>query len=146
MLEEIIGAAAQFPTIIFTSALVVVLAFWFLVLLGRAHVHDFDADAPALAKALGGVPVAVATSVVTVCGWLVSLTGLVVLDRAGVTGFGAAVARVALLALSALVAWSVTHGLVAPLTRRFSGEHRSRQRDLVNGITPFDPGSRSAHS
>ncbi|MFE9649152.1 hypothetical protein ACFYO0_34560 [Streptomyces sp. NPDC006365] len=140
---EIIDAAAQFPTVIFTSALVVALGFWFLVLLGRVRVRDFDADAPALAKALGGVPVTVAAFVVTVCGWLVSLTGLVVMDRAGVTGFGAAVARVALLALSALVAWSVTRCLVAPLTRQFSGEHRPRQRDLANG-TPFDPGSRSA--
>ncbi|MFG2523506.1 hypothetical protein [Streptomyces sp. NPDC048527] len=138
---EIISAAARFPTVIFTSALVVALGFWFLVLLSRAR--DFDADAPALAKALGGIPVAVAASVVTVCGWLVSLTGLVVVDRAGVTGFGAAVARVALLALSALVAWSVTHGLAAPRTRQSSNEHRPRRRDLANGA-PFDPGSRNA--
>ncbi|WP_052745184.1 hypothetical protein [Streptomyces sp. WM6386] len=139
---EVIGAAARFPAVIFTSALVVAFAFWLLVLLGRARVRDFDADAPALAKAFGGLPVAVGAFVVTVCGWLVSLTGLVVMDRVGVTGFGAAVARVALLALSALVAWSVTHGLVKPLTRRSPREHRPRQRDLANG-TPFDPGSSS---
>ncbi|MEU0118839.1 hypothetical protein ABZ137_35485 [Streptomyces bobili] len=144
-MQQIIGAAAQFPTVIFTSALVVVLGFWFLVLLGRARARDFDADAPALTEVFGGLPVAVAAFVVTVCGWLVSLTGLVVLERTDVTGFGAAAARVALLALSTFVAWSVTHGLAAPLSRQFSGERRPSQGDLADA-TPFDPGSPSARS
>ncbi|MGP4052704.1 hypothetical protein [Streptomyces sp. 2A115] len=142
---EVIDAAAQFPTVIFTSALVVVLCFWFLVLLGRAGVRDFDADAPALARVFGGAPVAVAASVVTVSGWLVSLTGMLVMEWIGVTGFGAALARVTLLALSALVAWSVTHTLAGPLNKLFPHESGPRQQDLANG-TPFDPGSRRARS
>lgn len=142
---EIFGAAARFPTIIFTSALVVALGFWFLVLLGRAGVRDFDADAPALARMFKGAPVAVAASVVTVSGWLISLTGVVVLDELGVTGFGAALARVMLLALSALAAWSVAHALAGPLAKVFSHEPGSRQRDLASG-NPFDPGSRRARS
>ncbi|MEV1084084.1 hypothetical protein AB0I98_38745 [Streptomyces sp. NPDC050211] len=142
---EVIDAAAQYPTVIFTSALVVALGFWFLVLLGRVGVRDFDADAPALARVFGGAPVAVAASVVTVSGWLVSFSGTVVLDRIGVAGFGAALARVMLLVLSALVAWSVAHALAGPLSRLFCCEHRPRRRDLANG-TPFEPGSRHARS
>ncbi|MEU7656911.1 hypothetical protein [Streptomyces lincolnensis] len=138
---DVIGAVGRFPTVIFTSALVVVLGFWLLVLLGRAGVRDFDADAPALARVFKGVPVAVAASVVTVSGWLVSLSGNVVVDRVGLTGLGAALARVTLLALSALIAGAVAHGLAASATKLFRGEHRSRQRDLASG-TPFDPGSR----
>jgi hypothetical protein len=143
---EIVEAAAQFPTVIFTSALVVTLGFWTLVLLGRAGLRDFDADAPALAGALDGAPVAVAASVVTVSGWFVSLAGTLALDRVGVTGFAAAPARVALLALSALVAlaaWSVAHALAGPLTRLVPRDHQheERQRGLADG-TPFDPGSR----
>lgn len=140
---EIIGAAAQFPTVIFTSALVVALGFWILVLLGRAGVRDFDADAPALARMFKGAPVAVVVSVVTVSGWLVSLAGMVVMDRIGVTGSGAALARVMLLALSALAAWSVARALAGPLAKLFPHEPGSRQRDLATG-NPFDPGSRRA--
>ncbi|MDO0937702.1 hypothetical protein QQY66_40470 [Streptomyces sp. DG2A-72] len=134
---EVIDAIAQFPTVIFTSALVVALGFWFLVLLGRAGVRDFDADTPALARVFGGAPVAVAASVVTVSGWLVSFCGTVVLDRIGVAGFGTALARIMLLVLSALVGWSVAHALAGPLARLFSSEHRPRQRDLANR-TPSD--------
>ncbi|WP_328500295.1 hypothetical protein OG828_05635 [Streptomyces sp. NBC_00457] len=140
---EVIDAAAQFPTVIFTSALVVALGFWLLVLLGRAGVRDFDADAPALARVFGGAPVAVAASVVTVSGWLINLAGMLVMERIGVTGFGAALARVMLLALAALAAWSVAHALARPLTKLFRHEPGPRQRDLANGA-PFGPGSRRA--
>ncbi|GHE63111.1 hypothetical protein [Streptomyces capitiformicae] len=140
---EVIGAAARFPTVIFTSALVVALCFWFPVLLGRVGVRDFDADAPALARAFGGAPVAVAASVVTVSGWLVSLAGMLVMEWIGVTGFGAALARVMLLALSTLAAWAVAHALAGPVTKLFRHQPGPRQRDLANG-TPFDPGSRRA--
>lgn len=141
---DVIDAAARFPTLLFTSALVVSLAFWLQVLLGRAGVRDFDTDAPALARALGGAPVAVSTSVATASGWFVSFAGTGVLDRLAWTGLGSALARALLLALSALVAWSVTRGLAAPLTRLFSHEHDPQQGDLVDG-TPFDPGSSRAH-
>lgn len=141
---EVIDAAAQFPTVIFTSALVVTLGFWVLVLLGRAGVRDFDADVPALTRVFGAAPVAVATSVVTVSGWLVSLAGMLVLERIGVTGFGSAVARVMLLALAALAAWAVAHALAGTLTKLFRHEPAPpRQRDVANGA-PFDPGSRRA--
>ncbi|MFJ4791210.1 hypothetical protein [Streptomyces sp. NPDC088794] len=140
---EIVAAAAQFPTLLFTSASVVTLGFWLLVLLGRAHTHDFDADAPALARLFGEVPVAVAASVAAVSGWLASIAGTVVLDHADWTGLGSALVRVTLLALSVLAAWSVNHALAAPLARRHGRKHGPRQRDLESG-EPFDPGSRSA--
>lgn len=79
-MSDVIGATARFPTVIFTTALVVALGFWLLVLLGRAGTRDFDADAPALAKVFKGVPVTVAASVVMMSGWLVSLSGMILLD------------------------------------------------------------------
>ncbi|WP_405638832.1 hypothetical protein [Streptomyces sp. NBC_00019] len=141
---DVIDAAAGFPTVLFTSALVVSLAFWLRVLLGRAGVRDFDADAPALARMLGEAPVAVSASVVAASGWLVSFAGTVVLDRAGWTGIGSALAHALVFALSALVAWSVTRTLAAPLTRLFSREREPRQRELASGA-PVDPGSSRAH-
>lgn len=103
-----------------------------------------DADAPGLARVLGGAPLAVSASVVVASGWLVSFAGTVVLDRIGWTGFGSALARATLLALSALVARSMARGLASPLTRLFGRERRPRQQDFANGA-PFDPGSRRAH-
>ncbi|MEV7892376.1 hypothetical protein ACWD3I_48880, partial [Streptomyces sp. NPDC002817] len=134
---DVIDAAAGFPTVFFTSALVVSFAFWFRVLLGRAGVRDFDGDAPVLARMLGGAPVAVSASVVAASGWLVSFAGIVVLDRVGWTGIGSALAHALVFALSAFVAWPVTRGLAAPLTRLCGREREPRQRDLASGA-PVD--------
>ncbi|WP_367322626.1 hypothetical protein [Streptomyces sp. HUAS ZL42] len=140
---QVVGAAARFPTVTFTSALVVVLGFWLLVLLGRAGVRDFDVDAPSLVGSLGGMPVAVAGSVVVTSAWLVSLTGTVLMDLARLSGPGDAAARVALLSLSALTAWPVTRRCAAPLVRLFPsrpGPHRQ----AAPGSAPYDPGSPGA--
>ncbi|WP_340377617.1 hypothetical protein U5640_22770 [Streptomyces sp. SS7] len=137
---HVVGAAVRFPTVTLTSALGVVLAFWLLVLLGRAGVRDFDVDAPWLADSLGGVPVAVAASAMILGAWLVSLTGMVLVDLVGLTGPGDAVARVALLAASALVAWTVTRRCVAPRVRQSVGHARRRRRAAASSA-PYDPGS-----
>ncbi|MER5209346.1 hypothetical protein ABT063_01790 [Streptomyces sp. NPDC002838] len=139
---QVIDAASQFPTLIFTSALVVALCFWLLVLLGRADVRAFDADAPSLARTLRGAPLTVAASVLITSAWLAGLAGMVLMNRAGLTGLGGAVARVALLALSVLVAWWVTRSVAAPLAKLFPEERPgARPRNLASSA-PFDPGSR----
>jgi hypothetical protein len=140
---QVVEAAAQFPTIVLTSALVVTLGFWLLVLLGRAEARDFDADAPSLARAFHGMPVAVTASVVIVNAWLITVTGMVLMKPAGLTGLGDGVARVGLLAVSAVVAWSVAHALAAPLAGLFPDRPGPRRWDMASGA-PFDPGSRHA--
>lgn len=138
---QLIDAVAQFPTLVFTSALLVTLGFWVLVLLGRADMRAFDADAPSLARTLRGTPLAVAASVAITCAWLVSLAGSLLLGPAGLTGLGGAVARIMLLALSALVAWLVTRGVTAALAKLlFPDEPGPRSKDSAGA--PFDPGSR----
>nr|WSZ18887.1 hypothetical protein OH837_38930 [Streptomyces canus] len=139
-MKQVVDAAVRFPTVTLTSALVVVLGFWLLVLLGRADVRAFDADAPSLTRSLRGMPVAVAASAMIVSAWFVSLAGTVLMDLAHLTGPGSAAARVALLAVCTLVAWLVTRRYAASRARRFpvrSGPHR---RVAVSG-TPYDPGS-----
>ncbi|MEU6379315.1 hypothetical protein [Streptomyces sp. NPDC046909] len=140
---EVVDAVAQFPTVIFASAVVVTLIFWLLVLLGRAGVRDFDADAPALARAFGEAPLAVSASVAAGSGWLTSLTGTLVMDHLDLTGLGAVLARITLLALSLVAAWSAARVLAGPLARAFSRSSRSHRRNLANAA-PFDPGSRRA--
>ncbi|MFF6996080.1 hypothetical protein ACFY93_14210 [Streptomyces sp. NPDC008313] len=136
---QVVDAAVRFPTVTLTSALVVALGFWLLVLLGRADVRAFDADAPSLTRSLGGMPVAVAASAVIVSTWLVSVTGTVLMDLAHLTGPGGAAARVALLALSTLVAWPVTRRCAASPPRLFPGRAGLHRPAAASG-TPYDPG------
>ncbi|GGR92648.1 hypothetical protein GCM10010269_34600 [Streptomyces humidus] len=137
---QIVHAAVRFPTVTLTSALVVALGFWVLVLLGRADVRAFDADAPLLTRSLGGMPVAVAASVVIVSAWLVSITGMLLMDLARLTGSGGAAARVALLVLSTLVAWPVTRRSAAFIARLFPGSPGLYRRAAASSA-PYDPGS-----
>ncbi|WP_416978185.1 hypothetical protein [Streptomyces sp. T028] len=140
---HVVGTAVRFPTVLLTSALVVVLAFWLLVLLGRVGVRDFDADAPSLARSLSGMPVAVAATVAILGAWLVSLTGTVLVDLAGLTGPGGAAARVVLLVVSVLAARIVARRCAAPLVRLFLGHTRPRRRAVASSA-PYDPGSADA--
>ncbi|MFJ8948186.1 hypothetical protein ACIRG4_33945 [Streptomyces sp. NPDC102395] len=137
---QIVDAAVRFPTVTLTSALVVALGFWLLVLLGRADSRAFDADAPSLTRSLGGTPVAVAASVGIVSAWLVSITGTLLMDLAHLTGPGGAAARVAVLVLSALAAWPVTRRCAACLTRLFPGSLNVYRRAAAS-TAPYDPGS-----
>jgi hypothetical protein len=141
---HIVEAAVRFPTVFLTSALVVALGFWLLVLLGRADARAFDADAPWLTRSLAGIPAAAAASVVVVSAWLVSLTGTVLMDLARLTGPGGAASRVALLAASTLVAWPVTRRSAVLLARLFP-ERSGSSRGAAASSAPYDPGSPHAH-
>ncbi|MEV8319980.1 hypothetical protein AB0Q95_38075 [Streptomyces sp. NPDC059900] len=110
---------AGFPAILFSAALPVVLGFWLLVALGGADAGTFDSDADAGAVGLGGVPVSVAASLLTVVGWITSLSGSILIGRAAPAGLVHAAADVALLFASLSVAWCVTRCLIRPLARLF---------------------------
>ncbi|MGW6023834.1 hypothetical protein [Streptomyces sp. NPDC055099] len=114
---EFLHAVAGFPAILFSAALPVVLCFWLLVALGGADADSFDADVDAGAVGLGGVPVAVAATPLTVVGWLVSLTGSIVIGRTAASGLAHIAADVVLLCLSLLVAWGVTRNLIRLISR-----------------------------
>lgn len=105
-------AAAAFPTLLFTAALVMVVAFWVLVAVGVADSGSFDTDADLDAWGMGEVPVAVAFSVLTLIAWSVSLVATVSLDPLLPSGVGRALLRVTVLAAAPLAAWGMTRLLV----------------------------------
>ncbi|MVO88303.1 hypothetical protein GPA10_26960 [Streptomyces sp. p1417] len=109
---ELVDAAVGWPGVAFSSAMAVVVCFWLLVALGAGRAGSFDEDADLGAVGLGGVPVAVAASLMTVIGWTVSLAGTVAVTRAHWAGLAHAAADVALLATSGAVAWGATYALV----------------------------------
>lgn len=134
--NEFVAAAVAFPTVFFSAALVVVVAFWVLVLC-RAAAHDmFDSDVelPGGVAGLGGVPVAVVVSLLVAVAWCTSLAGSVPLRRSGLTGVPYAALACAVLAAAALVAWAVTRRLVGVLAKLFPDEPGPSRQDFV-GMT-----------
>ncbi|TLQ47544.1 hypothetical protein [Streptomyces marianii] len=133
-MAEFLQAAAGFPTVLFTSALLVVIGFWLLVLTGVADPDSFDADVDTDAAGLGGVPVSVAASLLIAFGWFGSLAGSVLLARAGLAGLPFHLLRVAVLAASLFLSWWVTRALVRPLAKLFPDEPGPSRQDFI-GMT-----------
>ncbi|MFE0130984.1 hypothetical protein ACFWY6_05275 [Streptomyces sp. NPDC059037] len=139
-MQEFFDAATGFPTVLFTSALGVVLGFWLLVMFGGAEADSFDSDVDVDVAGLGGVPVTVAVSLMTVVGWATSLTGSVLIGRAGPTGLAQAAAVVVLLLVSLLVAWRVTRYVVRPLAKLFPDEPGPSRQEFIGSVCTIRTG------
>jgi hypothetical protein len=108
---EFVDAALSFPAVVLGVALIVVVAYWLLVLLGTLDIDLAGGDAGGDTDAgdgdfldgvgLGGVPVTVTLSVLVLVAWFVTIVGGVLLsdvDGAGRVLLGAGVLVVALFA------------------------------------------------
>ncbi|MEV0124319.1 hypothetical protein AB0I16_22790 [Streptomyces sp. NPDC050703] len=115
-MQEILRAAAGFPAVLFSSALVVVIGFWLLVLVGALAAADFDADMDLGPAGLGAVPVSVALSTAVVVAWLSTLTGSVLIDHLGLTRLTHAAAELGLLLASLPLAWCATVAVTRPVS------------------------------
>ncbi|MFJ6949346.1 hypothetical protein ACISU4_32740 [Streptomyces wuyuanensis] len=131
---EFLEGAVGFPTVLFTSALLVVVVFWLLVLVGAAGHDSFDGDVDTDALSLGGVPASVAVSLLIAFAWFGSLAGSVLLVRADLSGLPFQLLRVAVLVASPVVSWWVTRALVRPLAKLFPDEPGPSRQDFV-GMT-----------
>lgn len=131
-----LAASVGFPTVLFTSALVVVVAFWLLVAVGAAESHGFDAHAHPHAAALkfGGVPVTIPFSLLTAFAWFLSLSATVLLDPLMPSAVVRGLTRLAILAAAPLLAWRLTRPLVRPLQRLFPDGSGPSRLDFV-GLT-----------
>lgn len=118
-MRMLVVAATGLPSILFTAALVVVVCFWLLVALGVTAVDSFDADLDLDAWGMGGVPVSVAVSSVTVLAWFLAVGATAPL--VALTPPGAVTAALRLLAPAGalFVAWRLTCRFVRPLHRLF---------------------------
>ncbi|WP_274911499.1 hypothetical protein [Streptomyces sp. WZ-12] len=110
----LMSAAAAFPTLFFTSALLVAVAFWLLVAVGLVDSGSFDADLDAVAWGVGGVPVAAACTVLAVLAWGVCLAGTVLLVPRVPPGASQMLVRLGVLVVAVLAAWPGTRLLLRP--------------------------------
>ncbi|MEV6245750.1 hypothetical protein AB0M38_06025 [Streptomyces sp. NPDC051742] len=111
---EFLSAAFGFPSLSFSTAVVAVAVFWLLVLSGVVDREGFDADVDTEALGLDRVSGSVAVTVFVVAGWVLSVTGSVLLGIAGVSRSLAALLSLALLVLAPAAAWWATRRLVRP--------------------------------
>lgn len=142
-MSEFLDAALAFPAVLFTFALVVVVAYWLLVLVGGAEVDALDggegvgSDASAGAGGggsvgffavfgLGGVPVTIVVSLLTAIAWFVSLAGAALFDNLAL--------RALVLPVALLTAWSLTWTLVRPLRRLAPAERGISRSDFVGRV------------
>ncbi|MFJ8533604.1 hypothetical protein [Streptomyces sp. NPDC093591] len=121
-MRTVLVAAAGFPTLLFTAALVVVVVFWLLVAVGAAASDSFDADVDLDAWGMGGVPVAVAFSLLTGFAWLLSLGAAVLLGLAVPAGVLRILTCLLLPFGAVCVAWRLTGRCLRPLRRRLPDE------------------------
>ncbi|MER7552021.1 MULTISPECIES: hypothetical protein [Streptomyces] len=143
-MEEFLGAALEFPAVIFGAALVVVVGFWLLVLAGAAGHDSFDADLDTGTAGLGGVPVSVSVSLLVVLSWFGSLTGTVLLNRSGAGSTTRAVLAVAVLVGSLLLAWAAVRLLLHRFRRYFPAEPPPSRLDFVGSVCTIRTGSVTA--
>ncbi|MFJ3621754.1 hypothetical protein ACIPSH_26900 [Streptomyces iakyrus] len=124
------------PTILLTTALVVLLCFWLLVAAGLTSVGTFDADANLRAWGMGGVPVAVAVTMLTVVAWFLSVGGVLLLAVCTPPCAATGLLRMVLPVAALPVAWRLTCLFVRPLHRLLPDEpctpERGRVRDRAD--------------
>ncbi|GAA1547682.1 hypothetical protein GCM10009730_66030 [Streptomyces albidochromogenes] len=133
-MDEFLHATATFPTVLFSAALVVVVGFWLLVLLGAAGHDSFDADVDTDALDLGGVPLSVSASLLIAQCWFCNVTGSILLARTGWSEALLHLLAAVLLFASALGSWHLTRALVRPLAALFPDESGPSRQDFV-GLT-----------
>lgn len=118
-MRTFLAAATGLPTILLTAALVVVLCFWLLAAVGVADVDSFDMDVDLGTWRMGGVPVTVALSLLTVLAWCLSVGAVALLAVVALPGPVVGMLRMVVPVGALFVAWAATRLIVRPLHRLF---------------------------
>ncbi|GHH92060.1 hypothetical protein [Streptomyces capillispiralis] len=121
-MHRVVESATGAPTLLFTAALVVVICFWLLVAVGATTARSFDSDADLRPLGMGGVPIAVAFSLLTLLAWLLATGTGVLLDTTLPDGPAEGLLRPAAACGALLAAWRLTRRLVRRLHRLFPDE------------------------
>jgi hypothetical protein len=145
--NELVDASLQFPTVVFTISLGIILVYWAFVLLGAldidllggdadvhvhtdVHVHaDVDVDADAadhgLGLGLGDVPLTISISVIVVVAWCASLLAASYLIGP------VALQRIAVLVAAVVIALPIAAVLVRPLAPIFKIKEGKSNTDYI---------------
>ncbi|MFF2087285.1 hypothetical protein ACFVVM_26225 [Nocardia sp. NPDC058176] len=134
---EFLAAVVSFPTALFSFALLVVIGYWLVVLVGGTEVDAFDGGESGStvggfdALGLSGVPVTVAVTGLVALSWFASLVGTVAIGALGLAGIAAIVAGCAVLLVAVVAAVAGTRLVVIPLRRFFRHGPAPSLQDFV---------------
>lgn len=141
-MDLFLSAAFEFPTVLFTPMLIVVLGYWIFVIVGAADTEMLDSvdtggDAAGLSAVLskaglGRVPVTVALTMLICVAWFVSMMGSIVTSLIETVSTPMLWALGAVVLLIALVAaWAVTSGVVMGFQRFLPKRRGDSKHELV---------------
>ncbi|MFC4376858.1 hypothetical protein ACFO5K_22465 [Nocardia halotolerans] len=137
---EFLAATLSFPTALFSFALLVVVGFWLLVLVGGAETELLDGEESGTAVGgldalgLGGVPVTVAITGLVALSWFASLVGTVAVTAIGLSGIAALFAGVLVLVAAVVAAVAGTRLVVIPLRRFFRADRQPSRDDFIGRV------------
>ncbi|WP_336082977.1 hypothetical protein [Nocardia sp. SSK8] len=126
------AVALSFPAALFTFALLVVIGYWLLVLVGGTEPDAVETDSATQgldALGLGGVPVTVAVTGLVGLSWFAALAGTVAV--AGLSGLAGFLARCGVLAGAVITAVAGTRLVVIPLRRVFRDGPAPSHQDFI---------------
>jgi hypothetical protein len=130
-----VDTALGFPAVLLSFLLIVIIVYWIVAMFGGVDSDDMDdvGFAGFLAGiGLGGVPFAVAFSLLVAVAWFVALVGTYLL--AAVPGIVLIVVGLLVLAASLVAGWAVTRLLVIPLRRVLPDEPGASRMDFVGRL------------
>jgi hypothetical protein len=132
---EFVDTALSFPAVVLGVLLVVVVAYWLLVLLGTLDIDlaggDTDSgDADLLdGVGLGGVPVTVTLSVLVLVAWFVSIVGGLLLSD--VDGAGRMLLGIGVLLVALFAGLLVARLVAVPLRNLYASGPQPSRADFV---------------
>lgn len=138
-MSEFLAAALAFPAVLFSFALVVVIVYWLVVLVGAAEVDALDGGGGVSSEGsstgfagafaalrLEGVPVTVVLSLLLVIAWFVSLVGAALWDNV--------LLRVLVLPVALFASWSVTWMVIRPLRHVWPSDVGASRSDFIGRV------------
>ncbi|MCP2319807.1 hypothetical protein APR12_005182 [Nocardia amikacinitolerans] len=140
---EFLAATLTFPTALFTFALLVVLGYWLLVLVGATEVDAFDGVGSGEtdwaadgfdALGVGGVPATVAVTGLVSLSWFASLVGTVAIRAVDLGGAAAMAAGIAVSIAAVVAAVQGTRVVVIPLRRFFRQPVPPSRQDFIGRV------------
>jgi hypothetical protein len=127
---EFVDAALSFPAAIFSVLLAVVVVYWLLVLLGTLDIEVGDIDLGG-DIGLGGVPVTITVSVLTVVSWFVSIVGGLVIVTFDLGTVVSVVMGLGVLLVALIVGLFVARLVAVPLRKVYAEGHEASRNDFV---------------
>lgn len=142
---EFISAAFTFPAVIFSFALVVVIGYWAVALLGGIGIGVLDPDVDTGASSaglggalagigLGGVPVTVVLSLMIAMSWFGSLVGTVILDQFSLSTPVLIALGLVAIAAAVVVAWLLIALVTMVIRRKLPQVRESSRKEFIGKI------------